>query len=232
VGAATGGGADPEVGVPPRTAVERLLCRAEEWLYDLNARNHWLFRVYDRGNALWARLAFRGVRRIAAGYAVEIEGRPGVRARLRMLTPEDEESFAGLLARFDFAHLPPHPLDRETARRVLRSANHLPFGIFDEREGRLVGYALVRLFFPWRAATGVWTLPADPERGVHSQGLSRAAVRATSEVTRRAGLADYVTVPLDNVPSLRGAEWAGWKVVRTNRRFHVLLHRHSLGEGS
>ena len=37
-----------EVGKPPRTLGERLLCRAEEWIYALNERNHWLFRLYDQ----------------------------------------------------------------------------------------------------------------------------------------------------------------------------------------
>ena len=45
-----------------------------------------------------------------------------------------------------------------------------------------------------------------------------------TEFTLSEGLSDYVTVPVDNIYSLRGAQWAGWKIVRTNRRFHVLRH--------
>jgi hypothetical protein len=213
-----------ELGRPPRSLRERLLCRAEEWVYDLNARDHWLFRLYDLGNEAWARLVFGRVRRRAARFETLLEGKGGVRVPMRLLGPGDDEAFAELLSRFDFRHLPPHPLDREAARRALRRASYLPFGFFDA-EGRLLGYVLVRLFFPFRAATGVWSLATN-----HARGISQAAVKATAEnVTAPAGLADYVTVPLDNVYSLRGAQWAGWRIVRTNRRFHVLLHAHSLG---
>lgn len=210
-----------EEGVHPSSFFDRLQCRAEEWIYDLNARNHWIFRLYDAGNEVWARLAMGRVRREAARYRVALEGKEGARADLRPLTFEDLDRFAELLAQFEFEHLPPHPLDRAGAEAVLQRANHLPFGIFDE-DGRLIGYTLVRLFFPFRAATGVWSLSLN-----YAQGISRAAVQATAELTGRIGLADYVTVPLDNIYSLRGAQWAGWRIVRTNRHFHVLLHRHS-----
>lgn len=209
----------------PRTVRERLLCRAEEWIYDLNARGHWLFSVYEAVNEVWAALVFRGVRRDAARYDDVLEGKDGARVRIRFLTPGDEADFAGLLARFDFAYLPPHPLDRAAAARVLRRRSYLPFGLYDP-DGALVGYTLVRLFLPWRAATGTWVL-----RTPHTRWVARASVKATAEhVTRKPGLADYVTCPLDNVASLRGAQWAGWRIVRTNRHFHVLLHAHSLGE--
>ena len=70
-------------------------------------------------------------------------------------------------------------------------------------------------------------------RTPHTRWVARASVKTTAEhITKPEGLADYVTVPLDNELSLRGAMWAGWRIVRTNRRFHVLLHAHSLREGS
>jgi hypothetical protein len=212
-------------GVPPRTRLERLLCRAEEWIYDLNARDHWLFRVYERANVWWAQLVFRGVRRRAAAIDAEIAGRDGTRMRLHFLTPADESAFADLLARFDFENLPPHPLDRATARRVLRQANCLPFGVFD-LQGALGGYLLLRFFFPWRVTTGIWSFPAFGGRG-----LTQAAIRVTAELSRREGLADYVTVPVGHDASLGAATGAGWQVVRTNRRFHVLLHPHGVRGG-
>jgi hypothetical protein len=209
-------------GVPPRTALERALCRAEEWIYDLNARDHWLFRVYEQGNVVWANLVFRGVRRRAAAIDQEITGRDGSRRRLRFLTPADEPAFADLLARFDFENLPPHPLDAATARRVLRQMNTLPFGVFD-LEGVLGGYLLLRFFFPWRVTTGIWSFPDFGGRG-----LTQAAIRITADFSRREGLADYVTVPVGHNVSLGAATGAGWQVIRTNRRFHVLLHPHSM----
>jgi hypothetical protein len=202
----------------PRNWRERLLSRAEEWIYDLNARNHWLFRVYDWGNEIWARIAFRGVKRRAAAHRETIQGREHS-ALLRPLTPDDLDDFAALLASFaDFKYLPPHPVDRVSAERALRRSSYLPFGV--EQDGKLVAYALVRLFFPRRAATGVWV-----HESAHATGLGQAAVKSTAGFTRAEGIADYVTVPLDNVHSLRGAKWAGWEVIRTNRHFHVLLRR-------
>ena len=58
----------PEV-EEPRGLREKLLSRAEEWIYELNERDHWLFALYDHANELWSRLVYRGVRRRAAAFA-------------------------------------------------------------------------------------------------------------------------------------------------------------------
>jgi hypothetical protein len=71
--------------------------------------------------------------------------------------------------------------------------------------------------FPRRAFTGVWTLPKH-----RNAGFSQAAVKRTGQFTDEEGVIDYVTVPLDNLPSLRGAQWAGWEPLRKNERFHLL----------
>lgn len=195
----------------------RLLDRAEEALYRLNERQHWLFRLYDRANELWAMLRFRGVRRRAARLDRAIRARAGIDARIRFLTPADEPAFAGLLAALDARYPPPHPIDRISAARALRRASYLPFGIFVG--DRLVGYLLLRLFFPRRAVTGIWTL-----RETHNLGLGQASLRQTAAFTGSERLADYATIPVDNPNSLRMATAAGWRILRTNRRFHVLRH--------
>lgn len=192
----------------------RITNRAEEWLVDLNQRNHWLFRLYEKANEWWAALVFRGVRRRAAEVDREITGRRGT-ARIRFLRPEDLDEFAALLQSLDARHLPPHPLDRETAASVLRRPNYLPFGIYID--GELVGYELVRLFFPKRAVTAIWSLPV-----MHNRGLSAAAGIVTGAFTESEGLDDYITVPHDNVFSMKTARNAGWKVIRRNRRFLVM----------
>lgn len=196
----------------------RLLDRAEEWIYALNERNHWIFRVYDRCNEIWASLVFRGVRRRAARIDAEVEGRDGERARLRLLRPDDLDVFAALLeALARFRYVPPHPLDRAAAARALRRNSYLPFGLF--YQDRLVGYLLVRLFFPRRAVTAIWSLEI-----AHNKRFSVNSGRITSAFTRSEGLADYITVPLDNLYSLKAAQGAGWEIVRRNRRFYVLRH--------
>jgi len=199
---------------PPDSFLARVQNAAEMWVYALNERQHWLFGLYEVWNEAWARLVFRGVRRRAAGFARELPGAEGD-VRLRLLEPADLDAFAALLASFDFRHPPPHPLDREHAAQVLRRRSYLPFGIF--RGEALIGYALLRLFFPRRVVSGIWLLPR-----YHGSGIAVAAVRATGELTRAEHLPDYVTIPLDNEPSLMGAQAAGWRVLRSNRRFHVL----------
>jgi hypothetical protein len=193
--------------------------RAEEWIYALNERGHWLFTLYDLGNEAWAALVFRGVKRRAARIDAEVPGRDGEVARIRILLPgADDEAFAALLeglARFKYK--PPHPLDREAARQALRRRSYLPFGI--SYRGELVGYLLLRLFFFRRAVTAIWSLEV-----AHNKRFSVNAGLVTSAFTRAEGLADYITVPLDNVYSLKAAQGAGWRVVRRNRRFYVLLH--------
>jgi hypothetical protein len=201
---------------PRPSPLQRLLSAAELWIYELNERQHWIFSVYDALNELWARLAFRKLRRQAAELDVELKGKDDTE-RLRFLTPADEEAFAALLSGFTFKYRPPHPTDPRSARRALHRASYLPFGIFED--GELVGYTLVRLFFPRRAVHGVWSLPSN-----YNRGFSQMAVRKTSEFTGAHGMTDYVTVPVDNVFSLRGAQWAGWEIIRSNRRFHVLRH--------
>lgn len=199
---------------PAASRLARARNAAEMWIYALNERRHWLFGLYDAWNEAWAILAFRGVRRRAADFARELPSPEGG-AQLRRLEPTDVDAFAALLARFDFNHPPPHPLDRVHAARALRRRSYLPFGIF--REEVLIGYALLRLFFPRRVVTGIWLLPR-----YHGTGVAVAAVRATGELTRAERLPDYATVPLDNEPSLMGAQAAGWRILRSNRRFHVL----------
>lgn len=195
-----------------------LLDRAEEWIYRLNEHEHWIFRLYDWGNEVWAGLFFRGVRRRAAQLNEPIRTRGALEARIRFLEAEDEQAFTQLLACFDFRHVPPHPLDRAAAARAIQRRSYLPFGIFVE--GRLVGYLLLRLFFPRRAVTGIWTLPETYNLGLGQESLRRTAAFTTAE-----GIPDYATIPLDNENSLRMANAAGWQIVRSNRRFHVLLHQ-------
>lgn len=211
-----GGSFDPPLA---RGALGWLQDRAEEWIYALNERGHWLFSLYDRANEAWAALVFRGVKRRAAAIDAEVPGRDGDVARIRLLQPGvDDEAFVRLLeglARFRYR--PPHPLDRDAALRALRRRSYLPFGI--SYEGELVGYLLLRLFFYRRAVTAIWSLEI-----AHNKRFSVNAGLVTSAFTRAERLADYITVPLDNVYSLKAALGAGWRVVRKNRRFYVLLH--------
>jgi len=97
----------------------------------------------------------------------------------------------------------------------LRRRSYLPFGIFVG--DRLVGYLLLRLFAPWRAVTGIWTLPET-----HNLRLGQRTLFETARFSRSLGLADYATIGIDNPNSLRMANAAGWQTIRTNRHFHVL----------
>ena len=214
---------DPEIektireGYPlPTTLTGRLQARAEEWIYELNERDHWVFRIYDRVNELWASLFFRRLKRRASRIDVPYESSDGTQARFRFLTADDLDILADLFSRFDMKHLPPHGLDRAAAKAVLRRRSYLPFGIFAGDE--FVGYVLLRLFLIRRAVTGIWALPTH-----HGRGLNIVPVVVTGKFVREEHLPDYVTIPLDNTPSLRGALVAGWKLVRRNRRFYVLL---------
>lgn len=188
---------------------------AEEFVYRLNEREHWLFRLYDWSNELFAALRFAGLRRRASTLDVPLQTRTGLEARIRFLHPEDEDAFVGLCASFDARYQPPHPLDRGSVARTLRRRSYLPFGIFVESE--LVGYLLLRLFFPSRAVTGIWTLP-----DTHDMGLGQEALKQTAAFTHSERVPDYATIPIDNENSLRMANAAGWKVIRVNSRFHVL----------
>ena len=105
----------------PTGFLARIQDRAEETIYRLNEQDHWIFRVYDLANEIFAALRFRGVRRRAAAIDVPLRASDGVEARLRFLTPADDEPFADLLARLTAVrYRPPHPLDRAAALRALR----------------------------------------------------------------------------------------------------------------
>jgi hypothetical protein len=201
---------------PPASGGGGLQSRAEELVYRLNERGHWLFRVYDWSNEVLAALRFAGLRRRAAALDVPLHTRGGLEARIRFLHPEDEGTFADLCASLDARYLPPHPLDRASAGRTLRRRSYLPFGIFVDDE--LVGYLLLRLFYPSRAVTGIWTRP-----NTHNLGLGQEALKQTAAFTHSERLADYATIPLDNENSVRMANAAGWEVIRVNKRFFVLL---------
>jgi hypothetical protein len=205
-------------GTDPRRGLRaRLQDRAEEIIYRLNERDHWIFRAYDVANEIFATIRFRGVRRRAGAIDVPLSARDGAAARLRFLTAADGEPFAALLGRLTAArYRPPHPLDRASALRALRRRSYMPFGMFVGDQ--LVGYALLRFFLPGRVVTGIWTLP-----DTHNAGLGQASLRVTTDFVRAEGLPDYCTVPIDNVNSVRVATAVGWEIIRTNRRFHVLL---------
>jgi len=193
-----------------------VLSRLEEWVYEQNEQDRWIFRLYDGANELWARLFFGGIRRAAAGFDVPLEGK-GIAGRMRLLTPGDLDAFAALLASFDFKYVPPHALDRAAARTALHRRSYLPFGIFHGDD--LVGYLLLRLFAPKRAVLGIWSLGTYQNRG-----LTTAACVAAAEFTRVHGYPNFITCPIDNVFSLRVGLAVGWKLLRTNRRFHVLRY--------
>ena len=48
-------------------------------------------------------------------------------------------------------------------------------------------------------------------------------------LTRAEGLPNFITIPRDNVPSLATALSCGWRLIRTNRGFHVLVHDGTTG---
>jgi hypothetical protein len=158
----------------------------------------------------------RGVREGGSQLDRVVECSDGSRARLRSLTPDDEASLAFLLASLTARYMPPHSTDRDTVARALRRRSYLPFGIFIG--DRMVGYVLLRMFFPWRVVTGIWTLPET-----HNLGLAQLCLRQTCDFSRSRGIDNYCTVPIDNHNSLRVALGVGWRILRTNRRFHVLL---------
>jgi hypothetical protein len=195
----------------------RLLDAGEEWIYQLNERDHWIFRLYDGFNELYASIFMRGVRERAGRLDRVVECVDGSPARIRFLFPEDGVEFATLLSKMNARYLPPHACDAEGSVRALRRRSYLPFGIFIE--DRLVGYLLLRLFFPWRAVTGIWTAPET-----HNLGLGQICLRQTGGFSQSEKLADYATIAIDNPNSLRMANGAGWRTLRTNRRFHVLRH--------
>lgn len=189
---------------------------AEETVYCLNEADHWIFRLYDLGNELWAGLTFRGVRARAAELDEQFQTRHGVEARIRFLQPGDGEIFAELLSSFGSRYLPPHPTDAAAAKRALRRRSYLPFGIFVEDQ--LVGYLLLRCFFFRRIVTGIWTRPQT-----HNLGIGQDSLKKTAAFSRRERIPDYATIPIDNPNSVRMANAAGWQVIRTNSRFYVLL---------
>ena len=204
--------AEPGTGVVVRT--QNAL---EQWIYRLNEADHWIFRLYDWGNEVWAALAFRGTRRRASALDVTVEAGER-RARVRFLTAADVDTFATLLAGFDVKYLPPHGLDRQAAGAALRRRSYVPIGIFVD--DCLVGYILLRLFFPRRAVTGIWMLAST-----HNAKLGRRTLQEAVDFLRREDLANYCTIPLDNTPSIKIAHACGWRIVRTNQRFHVLYQR-------
>jgi len=201
---------------PARNALAAWLQdRAEEWIYKLNEHDHWIFHLYAWGNEVWARLVFSTTRTEAARIDRPIRTDSG-EARFRFLTPADLDRFAALLERMrTLPHKPPHPLDLDAAARALDRRSNLPFGIFVGDD--LVGYLLLRLFFPRRAVLGIW-MPASR----HNARLGRQAVDLASDFMRSRSLANFITVPIDNTSSLRVAEICGYRLLRTNRRFHVL----------
>ncbi len=188
--------------------------RLEMWIYKLNEEQHWIFRLYDWGNEIWARLFFGGTRRRASEIDLLVPVKD-VEAHVRFLVPEDAEVFADFMSQLDVRYLPPHELHAEEADIALRRRSYLPFGIFVE--GRMIGYILLRLFFFRRAVTGIWMLAST-----HSAGVGRHTLLQSVEFLKRERLPNYCTIPLDNEPSLRIAHWCGWRVARTNRHFHVL----------
>jgi hypothetical protein len=205
------------------TASTRLRDRLEEWVYRLNEREHWIFRLWDRVNELSAGVLFRRGRRLALQVDVVVQGRDRV-ARVRALGPADLEAFAELLAALDAKYGPPHPRDRATAARALARRSYVAYGIFVD--GQMIGYVLHRFFLPRRIVAGIWMLVST-----HNAGLGRGAFLECLRWLGTARLDAYCTVPIDNGASLRIARLAGFTVIRTNRRFHVLVVRHAHWRG-
>lgn len=196
---------------------------AEEQIYRLNEKGSFIFKVYDFSNEIFARIRFRGLRKRASQLNVPFMTRTGLDARIRFLTTTDASSFANMLAGLQGRYGPPHPMDASGASTALTRFSYLPFGIFVEE--KLCGYLLLRLFYPSRAVTGIWTLP-----DTHNLGLGQEALKQTAAFSHSEDLPDYATIPIDNHNSLRMANSAGWQVIRTNHRFHVLLWQEEIAK--
>ena len=195
---------------------QRIQDWAEERIYQLNEKGSFIFKLYDFSNEVFSRIRFRGLRKRASRLDVPFVTRTGLDARIRFLTTTDESNFAEMLSGLQGRYGPPHAVDATGASTALTRFSYLPFGIFVEE--KLSGYLLLRLFYPSRAVTGIWTLP-----DTHNLGLGQEALKQTAAFSHSGHLPDYATIPIDNHNSLRMANSAGWQVIRTNRRFHVLL---------
>jgi len=200
--------------VPEPPATLSLQDRLEEWIYRLNEEDHWIFKLYDWGNELWARVFFRAARRRGELVDEEIEDSEG-EGRVRFLGPDDVEAFADFCAALDTRYLPPHPLDRASAARALARSSYVPLGIFWRDE--LVGYVLVRFFFLRRAVNGIWMLPLS-----HGKSFGKHSFWVSCRYLHDLGLPAYCTIPLGNTPSIHTAWWSAYEIVRTNHHFHVL----------
>jgi len=207
----------------PETNSKTILDRLEEWIYRLNEKDHWIFRLYDLGNEIWARLVFRGVRKKAESINEEISEsgggqnstEAGDEVHVRFLSDKDAPAFAEFCGKLSTRYLPPHPLDPASARAALKRQSYIPLGIF--LNGSLEGYLLIRFFFPRRAVAGIWIFPS-----LHGKKYGRDAFWVSTCFLRACDLPAYCTIPIGNTPSVNTAKASGYEVLRTNSRFHVL----------
>ncbi|MFH1593979.1 MAG: GNAT family N-acetyltransferase [Candidatus Omnitrophota bacterium] len=90
----------------------------------------------------------------------------------------------------------PHKTDMKSVADIFQRTSHIPLGIFCN--GDLIGYALIRLFFPKKGSYAIFV--AQDWQG---KGIGTAALEKELALIRNLGFTPFSAVCKKNIKSLR-----------------------------
>jgi len=111
-------------------------------------------------------------------------------------------------------YMPPHRTDQKSIKRLLKKRACFALGVFDGQ--RMVGYGLIRFFFPKRAVPTTWVI--DEYKG---KGIGGALLTLEIDLIRESGFTVFTTVAKDNIVALNNNKKRGLRVVLETDSFYV-----------
>ena len=127
--------------------------------------------------------------------------------KVKMLNKNDLDilfSFLGTLDSNNFQYFKPHKMDKESIHKVLKKDSMLKFGFYD-RENKLIGYFILRLFFNKKCFIGRLVHP-----DFRGQGINAIAHKHFESICRAKGMRHIGSiVHKDNVKRILSAEKVG-----------------------
>ena len=123
--------------------------------------------------------------------------------KVKMLNKNDLDilsSFLGMLDSNNFQYFKPHKMDKESIHTVLKKDSMLKFGFYD-RENKLIGYFILRLFFNKKCFIGRLVHP-----DFRGQGIAQDMAKILYCISKEIDFNVYSTISKKNIASLKSHE--------------------------